>query len=233
MQEPVKDKADSGSSGRMGSHTAMNGTQIKLIALTLMFLDHMGAIFLPSGSTAWIIARTLRRLSFPLYAYLITQGIKHTHDIRAYAMRLLVYAFLSEIPFDLAFFGHIPVYAHQNVFFTLTLSVTAFLVFQEKCYVKDGWALATCIAFAGILAQFLHADYGIAGVSLIGALVCADGNRCFMMIAVLCFLFAKSGWIAQGFTERAALSMGITAVWIWITGMDNGSPGDRKWRKWF
>lgn len=230
MQKPQGNNAG----GRhVGSCISLDNTQIKLIALVLMFIDHAGATLLPYGSMAWTLTRTLGRLSFPLYAYLTAQGIKYTHNIRAYAKRLLIYAFLSEIPFDLAFFGRILVHVHQNVFFTLALSAAAFWAYREKCYIRDRWTLATCIAFAGILAQFLHSDYGIAGVFLIGALVCADGNRRFMMAAALCFLFEKSSWIANGFIGRAAASMTLMAAWMWVTSMDNGRPGDKKWRKWF
>lgn len=151
----------------------------------------------------------------------------------AYAVRLRIYALLSEIPFGLAFFGRIPAYTCQNVFFTLALSVAAFWAYREKCHIRDGCTLATCVVFAGILAQFIHADYGVTGVLLIGALACTDGNRRFMMAAVLCFLFAKSSWIVHGFIGKAALSMTITVAWMWVTGMDNGKPGDKKWQKWF
>ena len=230
MQEPPKDIIGN---RHWDSPMSLSGTHIKLIALILMFLDHTGAIFLSSGSMAWTFARTFGRLSIPLYAYLTARGIKHTHDIRAYVVRLLVYAFLSEIPFDLAFFGRIPVPAHQNVFFTLALPVAAFWIFREKCYVKEGWSLAACIVFAGILAQFLHADYGIAGVLLISALVYADGSRFPMAAAVWCFLFVKTGWYIRNFVGQAAVSAVITAVWSLITDMYNGDPGARKWKKWF
>lgn len=110
----------------------MTSFQLKMVAFLLMFLDHIGALFMVSGSGIWLFARGLGRLSFPLYAYLASQGIRHTHDVKAYCGRLLVFAFLSEIPFDMVFFGHAPDFAHQNVFFTLAFTVAAFLPWQAR-----------------------------------------------------------------------------------------------------
>ncbi len=231
----------------------MDGGKIKLIAFALMLLDHAVALFLPKGSGAWLFIRGMGRLSFPMYAYLASQGIRHTHDTRAYSKRLLIYAFLSEFPFDMAFFGRAPAFAQQNVFFTLALSVAVFWTRQANCPARSGnpghpmqvrwhqsgyfgrnrWGVAICIVCAGAVAQCLHADYGMCGVFLIGVLVYADGDRTAMTAAVGCFVFAETRWLIPDRFQRAAAAAATAAAWSWIVGMDNGGPGNRKWRKWF
>lgn len=218
----------------------MTGLQLKMIALLLMFIDHIGALFMAPGSGIWLLARGLGRLSFPLYAYLASQGIRHTHDAGAYCRRLLVFAFLSEFPFDLVCCGYVPAFVHQNVFFTLAFAVAAFLPWKvqasesEQC--RQRWKLKVAIfpiLCMGVAAQFIHADYGLLGVLLIGGMVSADGSLAVMLTFVWCFLFLKTGWLVPDPLQRMAVSAATALVWTWTVGMDNGRPGDKKWRKWF
>lgn len=226
----------------------MTGIQIKMVAFVLMAIDHAGALFLPSGSAAWVFARGIGRLAFPLYAYLASQGIRHTRSIGVYSGRLLLYAFLSEIFFDMAFFGRFPFPACQNTFFTLAFAVAAFWPCQPHRAGSHGrsqspekpgdrWMrkaiCALCVLCAGVAAQNIHADYGMCGVLLIGATVFSDGDTMVMMTAVLGFLFLSAAWLVPDPVQRAAAAAAVTALCFWIISMDNGEPGERKWRKWF
>jgi hypothetical protein len=62
----------------------------------------------------------------------LVEGYTHTSNIKKYASRLIAFAFISEIPFDLAFFGKIG-FEHQNIFFTLFIGLAAiFLLITRK-----------------------------------------------------------------------------------------------------
>ena len=118
----------------------LNGNQLKLIAVVSMLCDHAAIRLLAYGlipalyavgedalaerwnQVFWIL-RSAGRMAFPIYVFLLTEGFCHTRNRRRYALRLGVFALISEIPFDLLVYGKIWDTHSQNVFFTLFLGV--------------------------------------------------------------------------------------------------------------
>ncbi|MDW5298565.1 MAG: TraX family protein [Sedimentibacter sp.] len=136
----------------------MNVLIIKMIALTSMIIDHYGAIF-QSGID---IYRIIGRLAFPLYCFLLVEGYFHTKDIKKYAKRLFIFAIISEVPFDLAFYNKVG-FIHQNIFFTLFIGLAAiyFIDNKEGKYNINKYLI---MAFAGISSIILSVDYNIIGI---------------------------------------------------------------------
>ena len=87
--------------------------------------------------------------------------------MKKYAVRLGIFALISEIPFDLAIFGAPFHWGHQNVFFTLFLGLLLIWYLRDGSRYKEDRLVAVIAACCA--AEILHVDYGAFGVALIGA----------------------------------------------------------------
>lgn len=177
----------------------ISGFVLKWIAMTCMLIDHMGAVLFPQ----YIQMRIIGRLAFPIYCFLLVEGAVHTSDIRKYEKRMLLFAILSELPFDLAFYGKVSI-EHQNVFFTLMLGLVVIEQYQRK---REKLNNILIFIIAMVAAGILHTDYGAGGIVLIFCFFVLYQNV-FMKQAV--FILANSliyGIGIQSYAGFAAVPM--------------------------
>ena len=110
----------------------LDSDTLKMIAIATMFIDHIGAaILLPTRfmeiniSGSWVdiysLFRMIGRTAFPIFVFLLAEGFFHTRSRARYFGRLALFSLLSEIPFDLAFYGVSFYRDSQNVFLTLSI----------------------------------------------------------------------------------------------------------------
>ena len=169
----------------------LNGILLKLMAVISLLCDHAAIRLLAYGlipalhvagkdtmaerwNQAFWILRSVGRMAFPIYVFLLTEGFCHTRNRRRYALRLGVFALISEIPFDLLVYGKIWDTHSQNVFFTLFLGVLMLTAVDWIGKNTDA-ALAqyrqmAVVVGAALLAWFLRTDYDAAGIMLIAVL---------------------------------------------------------------
>ena len=140
---------------------------LKIIACVTMLIDHAGAVFVPSmgNYSLYYAMRIIGRLAFPIYCFLLAEGVAHTKNPVKYGMRLFVGMLLAEIPFDLALFGEFS-WAHQSVMVTLLLGFGMAMVMQKL----DRTKLVPVIVFA-FLAELFRTDYGAWGIFMIALFV--------------------------------------------------------------
>ena len=93
-----------------------------------MLIDHVGAVLFPQ----YMVFRIIGRIAFPIYCFLLVEGGIHTKNPLKYSARLLLFALISEIPFDLAFGKSIMDFNHQNVFFTLFLGLVGIIMLKQR-----------------------------------------------------------------------------------------------------
>lgn len=167
----------------------LDGSALKMIAVVTMLIDHTAAAVLWNvyihphipirhGSalyTLYLIYRVMRsvgRCAFPIFCFMLVEGFRYTHSRKNYALRMLVFALVSEVPFDLGLYGT-PFYpGHQNVIFTLLLGLLMMTTWEEIGKRVKRVSLRTVLQFSsalgwGLLAYLFKTDYDYKGIALI------------------------------------------------------------------
>lgn len=159
VQVNVKAEGETGKRG-------ISGSTVKIVAVIAMLIDHTAAVILTrqimergfqnatlggvEQLTSWLmdnavlfygyeIMRLIGRLGFPIFCFLLVEGFQRTRDVKKYALRLGIFALISEIPFNLAITGRLWHREYQNVYFTLLIGLLALCAysFLEKFEHKE------------------------------------------------------------------------------------------------
>lgn len=141
----------------------MSALCLRIIASLCMLLDHIGYLWPKLG-----ILRYVGRLAFPLYVYLLVNGYRHTSSRLRYALRLGLFALLSQLPFAWML-GMEQIWAQGNVFFTLLLALLVLWATDSLASRKALRFLAplpALFAYALSFLGYLPMDYGAKGFLL-------------------------------------------------------------------
>ena len=207
-----------------------HGEDLKLWAMWSMLIDHAGAVLIENTSLYQITGfrmlavacRLIGRISFPLICFLLIEGFCHTEDRRKYLMRMGCFALISEIPFDLAFFGKLDL-QRQNVFFTLFTGILLLYALEKAETLEHSPLIRSFMMAAAILAGCAAAtagrfDYSYMGILLIAALYLFRKDR-------------KKQCIAGAVLSLYELTAALAFI---LVGKYNGEKGDgRLPRNWF
>lgn len=137
----------------------LSGSSLKVIAIVTMVIDHTACYFV-SGGWEYECMRGIGRIAFPIFAFLIAEGYRHTHRKWDYGRNLLIFAFISEIPWMLLHTD-----GSHNVLFTLLAGFCCIAILDKLRSHKVMLVLPILlIAFSAFI---LNSDYGIQGVTLI------------------------------------------------------------------
>ena len=166
------------------THT-FSDDMLKLVAVFTMLPDHAASgileyylQYVPLNDDVWELLyrinsdlRVIGRIAFPLFCFLLIHGFMHTHSRLKYVGNLLLFALLSELPFDFLFYDGID-FAHQNVFWTLLIGLLMIWALEAvnqtniKMILKCAASLP--VIAAGIkMSMVLNTDYAWTGVLLI------------------------------------------------------------------
>lgn len=163
MKENVKTKLPTNSPLIKIPFGGLTSNMLKTIAVVLMLSDHIWATAMSFGNWMTYIGR----MAFPIFAFQIAEGFIRTSDFKKYALRLLGFAVITEIPFNLFYSSRWFNPYHQNVLFTLLLGLLAISVIdkvRKNITVKTValsllWLLLICVA-----SVIGFVDYGFLGM---------------------------------------------------------------------
>lgn len=158
---------DHTAAGVLGRYLIINGIRsldINNVAAINQWMDQNAALY-----GTYNIMRMIGRIAFPIYCFLLVQGFEYTRNRMKYAARLLLFAAVSELPFDLLFNGKILEFGYQNVFFTLFFGLAVMMGLRWVEENLGGRIFTPLLYFAVIAAgmaaaQLTKTDYAAIGV---------------------------------------------------------------------
>ena len=209
---------------------------LKLLALVFMLLDHTAKVLLPAGTLAPLVGMEqemlirsammiLGRAAFPMFAWFAAEGCRRSSHLGKYCLRLLAFAILSEVPFQLCFYRAAD-FGFQlgchNVLFTIFLAAAAIYgsrLLERKGLNKIAVQLLTSAA-AIALGWVLRTDYNAWGVALILGLYYMPqglGRLGFAAAWVSVFQLLWHGW--DGARLVWLTSAGSIQLLYWLGGL--------------
>lgn len=158
-------------------HFEITSFALHILAMALMLCDHAWATI--ALEQEWLTG--IGRIAFPIFAFLIVEGWFHTKSRKKYTLRLLIFALISEIPFNFMMSGTWLYPYHQNVLWTFLIGV--------GCMALLDWARGKKRVWPWLLA--------VPGV-LLGCLIALLGMTDYMHYGVLTvlafYLFRDRRW---------------------------------------
>lgn len=193
---------------------ALTGNQLKIIALIAMTCDHVGFQFFPQ----YEIFRWIGRLAFPIFAYMISEGAKHTKNRLRYFLQMFGLGAICSVVYYVAMDS-----LNQCILITFSLSILLIYALDHAIQTRkfENWLLFS-LSFLAIffLVEELPAlledtdygvDYGIWGVLtpvfvFIGV---KKWQKLLLAVIPLTFLCFTGGLHMQWFSFAALLLLAL------------------------
>ena len=224
----------------VGIWPCLNRDAIKAIAMATMLLNHIANALLSPQSPWFEPLVNIGYFTAVTMCYFLVEGYGYTHDRKAYALRLLGFALIAQIPYQLAlgFF-------QLNMLFTLLVCFGIVHVWvswgadkgPQKVLVVLGlffaslfmdWAILAPV-FTLMFASWRYGDAPACGTRSVLA-------RLFVGDALIFFFQSlPAEWTAQAMLHTAASTLGILAAGAVILLFYNGKRAEhgRTFWKWF
>lgn len=173
----------------------LSNFDLKLIALITMTIDHIGVVF---GTPFYYALRIVGRISFPIFAFLLTEGYLHTKKFSRYLLRLVVLAIISEVIYDYVFYDSFFYLEANNVFFTLVLglvtlklldiskkTITKYVQNKLDYYIALSFVTTIILILMGLMATIFHVSYGMLGIVMISSFYLFKDKPVVLVLAIL------------------------------------------------
>lgn len=191
----------------------VSGSMLKWIAIISMLINHFGDTILygiimnaPYEAftnkqfsiiyNCYTIFHAIGRIAMPIFCFLIVEGFLHTHNVKKYLLRLAIFAFISEIPYDFAVTNSLFDAAQQNVFFTLTTGLLVLIIIDKY---KENKAIIMLVIFlATSVTYFLKFDGSYYGILMMVLFYLIKENKLIKSISIfvlqiaIIFIFRES-----------------------------------------
>ena len=176
----------------------LSACTLKIIACITMFIDHFGSAVLekgylnpsisgiPESSSLYnsllilnTVCRSVGRLAMPIFYFLMVEGFIHTRSRWKYLINMLIFAVISEVPFDIAFFHESFHPMYQNIYFNLAFSLLMLIAWDK--FVGESYSSASA-------AQKTKAILSVIGICIAASLTFTDYYMIGPVIALIFYL---------------------------------------------
>ena len=130
----------------MNRRVSLNKTQLQLIAVFAMVIDHTAWAFFDFATPVAQVMHVIGRLTIPIMCFFIAEGFRKTHDLRGYISRLTTFAVIAVVPFYLFF--HEEYGYRQSILVDHLLSLLVLTVLEHQTLRKWQKTLLTILLFA-------------------------------------------------------------------------------------
>lgn len=183
---------------------------LKLVAIIAMTADHVSTYLMEHGTIAYEICQFFGNFTIVIMSYFIVQGLKYTHSVRRYAIRMLIWAVISQLPYYLLRHD-----SGLNVLVTLLGSLIAVYILDKK-----GWGYYI-LAFAVFLPISLFSDWAF--LPLIFTMVFYEADKHdkkwlpIVLLPVVMFVtrcLISSDSITRYISEAVAFAIITTVIYL-------------------
>jgi hypothetical protein len=161
--------------------------QLKLLAIALMTLDHIGGVMgRETLGTLYQPLRNVGRIAFPIYCFLLVEGFVHTGNYKQYLTAVAATALVSEPLYDYAMTGKLLEFSLQNPLLAVAIALAMLGIMgmlDSRTVVEKAIGrllILLCAAFWVILCR---TEYGLQTVVLAAIFYCFR-ERLFAKIAL-------------------------------------------------
>lgn len=148
----------------------LSGAQLKYIAFLSMLIDHTNKALIYPILNEGILQHIsnlfdiIGRIAFPLFAFFVVEGFFKTRNRKKYLTNLLIFAVISEVPFDMFLTSTFFNTRANNVLFTLALSlITIWIIDILKNKLENKppilWYLVSVVVI--IISCFISMQFGL------------------------------------------------------------------------
>lgn len=167
----------------------LSAAALHILAMAFMLMDHLWATLLPAQE--WLTC--VGRIAFPIFAFMAVEGYFHTHNLKKYLLRMLIFAVISEVPFDLMYGGTWFYPVHQNVIWTLMMGLVGIHLMETVRKKKSTFVYilvsAIVVILGGLLGTLSMVDYYGIGVLTVFIFYFFRGRKWWCLLGQMLALY--------------------------------------------
>lgn len=211
----------------------LSANQLKWIAIVCMIIDHSAWAFVPTASALGQIMHIIGKITGPIMFFFIAEGYHKTHNFKKYALRLLIFAVISWVPFSLMQSGS-PFGPNFGVICTLFLALIALKLCKSKIH-----KVLKVLGVIGICILSCFGDWPIFGILYVLLFGLNHGNfkkqaiwYSILSVFVIITFIMPSFFFGNFFVSIHAFGVILPLPLIYLYNGQRGGDACKKFNKW-